>query len=146
MKMHEWDEAGLEPLFGHQEPWLTSQIEELAAIEVAAYASATPVAGVDRLLVATDLGLVDAERSFDTSGLPILAATLVPWPEVEGVRLRWEARLDRAFRARAVWRLEIAAPMVSLGDPVRADALRDLWRACLLHATGAVKPKVSGEA
>jgi hypothetical protein len=140
MRMVEWDEAPLDPLFGHQAGWLADEIEELGGVEIAAYAIRTSGSPVDRLLVATDLGLVDAERSEDAAGLPVLDATLLPWAAVGDVRLRWDARLDGAFRVRLRWRLEVGRPQLVIADPASHEALLALWRACVRGTAGAFAP------
>jgi len=140
MRMAEWDEAGLRPLFGHQEAWLTGEIEEIGGVEMSAYAVSMPGGGLDRLLVATDLGLLDAERSEDPAGLTILAAALVPWRAVTDVRLRWDARLDASFRPRVRWRLEVGIPAIAIADPVHDAALLALWRTCVRGAAGELRP------
>lgn len=135
MRMQDWDAAGIEPLFGHQREWLNDELARMEASEVAAFAVEEKRQGVAgrRLLIATELGLIDAWHRPDPPDDPRLTATFIPWPEVGDVRLHSETGLDAALRHATHYRLTLGQPALD-GECSDPDALVAFWRECLLRA------------
>jgi hypothetical protein len=139
MKIGEWDSLG------RARGLLQRQLGELGATELAAHVTVQPESGRQRILVATDVGLLDYSwspaggRSEDW----LLHGQLVRWRSVRGLRLQTDAQLGEDSRdTRSIWRLvaedpkiELAADAVGL-DREAVDALLAFARACLQHATG----------
>ncbi len=142
MKIREWDEARLEPVFGQAGEWLLDQLDEIDSPEVAAYAVHLPEDGTRagrgdrtprRSLVVSVLGLLDATYRPGDHGDAVMEARLVPWATVAGLELLTETRLDEALRHRTTWRVRISEPSVDLSNPVDDHALLDFWRECALR-------------
>ena len=140
MKIGEWETtAGADTI-------LQEQLGELGASEYAAHVALNPENGRLRILVATDIGLLDYRyqpAGADPAGPWSLRGELVRWASVRGLRLQTEAQVeehDHRVEARWIWRfiaeepkVELTAESTGLGErsPV---AVLPLARACLEHA------------
>jgi hypothetical protein len=145
MKISDWDERRLEPLFGHQGTWLTNDLDRLNSPIAAAfalvdepptesYSSIPPSRRSRRFLVASELGLMDARYTPGSNDHGSLRSRLIPWPEVGGVALTGETTLDEALRHTTRWRLTIQHPALEIDDAPDDDALIEFWRECVLRA------------
>ncbi|MCC6618231.1 MAG: hypothetical protein IT341_04225, partial [Chloroflexi bacterium] len=94
-----------------------------------------------RILVATDLGLLDyayAPAGNDPEGPWALRGQLYRWASVRGLRLQTDAKIDESTEvARSVWRLVAEEPKIELAagsdQPEREVlAVLALARACLI--------------
>ena len=146
MKIRDWTEAGLEPLFGHEGEWLIELLERLEAGEAAAYALRERRAGKAgrRFLVAADLGLLDAWAPDVGPGAgprdEAVSAFLTAWRDVRGVRIDCDIAVDAALRHEFRWRLRIESPSVDEGGPAAEDALLELATECVRRAGADVDP------
>ncbi|HKG18508.1 MAG TPA: hypothetical protein VKB00_02120 [Candidatus Limnocylindrales bacterium] len=144
MTIDEWDESGLEPRFGHQRQWLKNDLDRLQTPAAAAFAlldrapaganDSAPSQLARRFLVATELGLLDASYRPEGGSVGRLASTVIPWPDVRGLRIEGTTVLDDAFRHVTRWSLVIEHPAVEITEPPDDEALIDLWRECVLRA------------
>lgn len=138
MKIGEWDAVG--PVRG----LLQLQLGKLGAAEYATHVTRHPETGRLRILIATDLGLLDYSYSpvgSDPRGPWSLRGQLNRWVSVRGVRLQSDAQLDdEGHAARAVWHLVIEEPRAELaadsaGEAERSErALLDFAQACMKQA------------
>jgi len=137
MKIGEWDNLG------RARALLQRQLGELDAAEYAAHVSVNPDSGRQRIMVATDVGLIDysyAPVGSDPQGQWILRGQVHRWAGVKGLRLQTDAQMDEATeQAQEVWRLVAEEPKIELsvtsetGDkPI--EGLLAFARACLQHA------------
>lgn len=139
MKIGEWDSLG------RARAVLQRHLGELGAAEYAAHVTQNPENGRLRVLVATDIGLLD--YSFqpagpDPSGPWSLRGQLYRWTGVKGLRLQTDAQVEdgNAADARWIWRLVAEEPKIELVAESAAegerspDALLPLARACIEHA------------
>jgi hypothetical protein len=104
-----------------------------------------PENGRQRILVATDVGLLDYSWAPSGSGADdwLLRGSLYRWRSVRGLRLQTDAQLgDDPRETRSIWRLvsedpklELAADSIGL-EREAVDALLAFARACLQHASG----------
>jgi hypothetical protein len=149
VNVREWDEEGLRPSFGHEGDWLLEVLIGISATEAAAYCVDTPEGR--RLLVATDLALVDA-----TAGDEATTATerirFIPWPEVTGAELEAEVSIDESARHVVAYTIRVAHPEIEILEPAgerRGDhrALIAFGRELLLRAgqPSTVPPKAPDE-
>ncbi len=139
MKIGEWDSLG------RARALLQRQLGELDASELATHVTVNPESGRQRILVATDVGLLDYSwaPSGGASNDWLLHGGLVRWRSVRGLRLQTDAQLgDDPRETRSVWRLvaedpkiELAADSIGL-EREAVDALLAFARACLQHASG----------
>jgi hypothetical protein len=139
MKIGEWDSLG------RARGLLQRQLGELGTTELAAHVTVNPESGRQRILVATEIGLLDYSWSPAGSGSYdwLLHGQLMRWRSVRGLRLQTDAQLGEDARdTRSIWRLvaedpkiELAADAVGL-DREAVDALLAFARACLQHASG----------
>jgi hypothetical protein len=138
MKIGEWDAVG--PVRG----LVQLQLGKLGAAEYATHVTRHPETGRLRILIATDLGLLDYSYSpagSDVKGAWLLRGQLNRWVSVKGVRLQSDAQLDvKEHEARAVWHLVIEEPRAELaadstGVAERSErALLDFAQACMKQA------------
>jgi hypothetical protein len=138
MRIGEWDDVG--PVRG----LVQRQLGELGAAEYASHVTVNPDNGRLRILVATDVGLLDYSFSpagANPEGAWLLRGQLYRWPSVRGLRLQTDAELDEEPGAnRAVWRLVAEEPKIELSADTRATgerstaALLPFARACLDRA------------
>jgi hypothetical protein len=138
MKIGEWDAVG--PVRG----LVQVQLGKLGAAEYATHVTRHPDSGRMRILVATDVGLLDYSYSPAGSNPKdpwLLRGTVNRWISVKGVRLQSDAQLDdKGHEARAVWHLVIDEPKAELaadstGVGERSErALLDFAQACIKQA------------
>jgi hypothetical protein len=137
MKIGEWD------TLGRARQLLQRQMAEMDATEFATHVAVNPDTGRLRILVATDLGLMDyhyAPAGSDPEGPWALRGQLHRWPSIRGLRLQSDAQLDESTdTTQSVWRLVAEDPKVELtaashqGEQEVAAVLA-LAHACLKHA------------
>jgi hypothetical protein len=138
MKIGEWENLG------RARGLLQRQVGELGATEIATHVTINPENGRLRILVATDIGLIEygyGPASADPEGDWLLRGEVYRWGSVRGVRLQTDAQLDEATgEARAIWRLIAEQPKVELTantsgtDDHALGALLPFARACVEHA------------
>ena len=137
MKIGEWDNLG------RARALLQRQLGELDAAEYAAHVSVNADSGRLRIMVATDVSLIDysyAPVGSDPAGQWILRGQVHRWTSVKGLRLQSDAQMDEATeQAQEVWRLVAEEPKIELsvtsetGDkPI--EGMLAFARACLQHA------------
>lgn len=139
MKIGEWDSLG------KARRLLQTQLGELGAAELAAHVTIDPDNGRQRILVATDIGLLDygyAPISGDPNAPWLLRGTVYRWPSVRGLRVQTDAQLEPGSgNARSLWRLVAEEPRMELvadssGHEGRAlGPLLAFARACLAQTT-----------
>jgi hypothetical protein len=139
MKIGEWD------TLGRARAILQHHLGELAAAEYAAHVTLNTDNGRLRILVATDIGLLDyhyAPAGSDPEGPWALRGQLYRWVSVKGLRLQTDAQVDpeEDSEPKWVWRLtaedpkiELTAESTSFGER-SPGALLPLARACIQHA------------
>ncbi|HET6379653.1 MAG TPA: hypothetical protein VFH63_01275 [candidate division Zixibacteria bacterium] len=138
MKIGEWENLG--PARG----LVQRQLGELGADEYAAHVTLNPENGRLRILVATDIGLLDygyAPAGADPEGAWMLRGQLHRWPSVRGLRLQTDAQINEdSGEVRSIWRLVAEDPKIELvadstGDVERSPAaMLPFARACIAHA------------
>ena len=137
MKIGEWDNLG------RARALLQRQLGKLDAAEYAAHVAVNPDSGRLRIMVATDVGLIDysyAPVGSDPAGQCILRGQVHRWTSVKGLRLQSDAQMDEATeQTQEVWRLVAEEPKIELsvtsetGDkPI--EGMLAFARACLQHA------------
>jgi hypothetical protein len=111
---------------------------ELGANELAAHVTVNPDTERQRILIATDVGLLDYNFAATATGSATyeLRGYLHRWPSVRGMRLQSDAQWDdNAKSARSVWRLVAEEPKIELTaesseqDQHEVSALLDFARA-----------------
>jgi hypothetical protein len=138
MKLGEWD------TLGRTRGLLQRQLGELGAAEYAAHVTVNEENGRLRVLVATDIGLLDYNyrpSGSDPHGPWSLTGQLNRWASVKGLRLQTEAQFaDVTGEARWIWRviaedpkIELSADSTGVGEFSPA-ALLPFARACIQHA------------
>jgi hypothetical protein len=140
MKIGEWD------TLGRARAVLQLQLGELGATELAAHVTLNPENGRLRVLIATDIGLLDyyyQPSGTDPEGPWSLRGELHRWVNVRGLRLQTDAQVSEqedGMEARWIWRLiaedpkiELTAELSGVGEHAPA-ALLPLAGACLQHA------------
>ena len=138
MKIGEWENLG------RARGLLQHQLGELGAAEYASHVTLNPENGRLRILVATDVGLLDygyAPVGADPEGQWQLRGQLYRWTSVKGLRLQTDAQIDEeSGEMRSVWRVVADDPKLELvadstGSEDRAPAaLLPFARACIQHA------------
>ena len=140
MKIGEWDSLG------RARGMLQRQLGELGATEYAAHVTLNPQNGRLRILVATDIGLLDYSyqpAGADTEGPWALRGHMFRWVSVKGLRLQTDAQIDTAdpeSEGRWIWRLTAEDPKMELtaesmeGGEHSPGALLPFARACIQHA------------
>ena len=137
MKIGEWDNLG------RARALLQRQLGELNADEYAAHVGVNPDNGRMRVMVATDVGLLDYQYSpagADPNGAWILRGQLFRWASLRGLRLQTEAQLNASGDgAQEIWRLVAEDPKIELAANSEQGAqelagLVDFARACMQHA------------
>ena len=138
MKIGEWDSLG------RSRAILQHHLGELGAVEIAAHVTLNPDNGRLRILIATDMGLLDygyQPAGADPEGPWSLRGELHRWASVHGLRLQTDAQLDEVTGAvRAVWRLVAEEPKMELmgvsdDDRQPIAALLPFARVCIQHAS-----------
>lgn len=137
MKIGEWDDLG------NARGLIQRQLSELGADEFAAHVGINRDNGRIRVLVATDVGLLDYSYSpagADPKGPWILRGQVHRWNGIRGLRLQTDAQLDEVSgRDQAVWRLVAEDPKIELAATTDTgerpiEGLLAFARACLQHA------------
>jgi hypothetical protein len=136
MKIGEWDNLG------RARGLLQHQLGELGADEYAAHVAVNPDTGRLRIMIATDVGLLDysyAPIGSDPLGTWILRGQVHRWVSVRGLRLQTDAQLDNETeQVQEVWRLVAEEPKIELsvtsetGDE-SIEGLLGFARACMQH-------------
>ncbi|MGH2357978.1 MAG: hypothetical protein ACRDGJ_08170 [Candidatus Limnocylindria bacterium] len=135
MKIGEWDGIGrARGLIAHQ-------LGELGAQELAAHVTADEERARHRIMVATDIGLLDyswSASSTEPDATWSLRGGLVRWPSVKGLRLQTDGEFDPVKElTRSIWRLVAEEPRIELSatdtdaDHRALSALLTFARACL---------------
>jgi hypothetical protein len=134
VKIGEWDSLG------RARGLLQRQLGELGAIEYAAHVTVGEN-GRQRILVATDVGLLDYTWSSSGSDPWLLRGQVFRWRNVHSLRLQTDAQWDEAENeARSLWRLVADDPKIELvadsvtGGREAVAALLAFARACLQNA------------
>ncbi len=136
MKIGEWDNLG------KARGLIQRQLGDLRADEYAAHVGVNPESGRMRVLVATDIGLLDfvyMPATSDPAGDWILRGQAIRWGSMRGLRLQSDAQIDETGGGdQAVWRLVAEEPKIELAANTRDDAdalqgLLDFARACLKY-------------
>jgi hypothetical protein len=138
MKIGEWREIG------RARELIVRQLGELGTDELAAHVTLNRETGRQRILVATDVGLLDYAWSADSNEPDAtwsLRGSLVRWTSVRGLRLQVDSQFDPVpEQAQEVWRLVAEDPKFELkatsteGEPWAVTALLAFGRACLSRA------------
>jgi hypothetical protein len=138
MKIGEWDNLG------RARGLLQRQLGELGATELASHVTINPDNGRLRILVATDIGLMEyayGPAGSDPEGAWLLRGEVYRWGSVRGVRLQTDAQIDEdSGEVRGIWRLIAEQPKMELtADTSGTDdhalaALLPFARACVEHA------------
>jgi hypothetical protein len=135
MKIGEWDGIGrARGLIAHQ-------LGELGAAEIAAHVTINRENRRQRILVATDVGLLDyswSSETLDADATWSLRGSLIRWSSVRGLRLQTDAIFDPVpEQSKAIWRLVAEEPKLELmanseeGEPHAVATLLAFGRACL---------------
>ena len=141
MKIGEWE------TLGRSRAILQHQLGELGAAEIAAHVALNQENGRLRILIATDIGLLDYHyqpAGADPEGPWSLRGELHRWASVKGLRLQTEAQVeehDETVDARWIWRLIAEDPKIELSAESTTGsgehspwALLPLATACMQHA------------
>jgi hypothetical protein len=133
MRIGEWENIG------RSRGLVARELGELGAIELAAHVTIHPDGERQRILIATDVGLLDYNFGPSSPGSPTydLRGTLHRWPSLRGMRLQSDAQWDDNSRtARSIWRLIAEEPRIELAaesndsDRSEVSPLLDFARAC----------------
>lgn len=139
VKVGEWENIGRSRALLHR------ALGELGAVELAAHVAVHADGERQRILVATDIGLLDYNYAPEQAGSAtyLLRGTLHRWPTLRGLRLQSDAQWDDNSReSRSVWRLVAEEPRIELSaESTEADrqqvvALLDFARACFASMDG----------
>jgi hypothetical protein len=139
MKLADWG------ALGRAGDLLQGQLAELGAVEEATHVTVNPDSGRLRILIATDLGLLDysyVPDSSDPDAASMLRGQLNRWTSVRGVRVQTDAQLEAdGSQTRWLWHLVADEPRIELiadsdGQADRSPAaVMPFARACLAHVT-----------
>ena len=134
MKSGEWDSLG------RARALLQRQLGELTANEYASHVAVHPDTGRIRILIATDIGLLDYSYSpmgADPKGDWILRGQAFRWASIRGLRLQTDAQLEsQGDGSKEIWRLVAEDPKIDLaatseGGATDLAGLLEFARACL---------------
>jgi hypothetical protein len=138
VKIGEWDNLG------RARGLLQRQLGELNATEYATHVTINAETGRLRILVATDLGLIEysyGPAGSDPEGAWLLRGEVYRWGSVRGLRLQTDAQVDEdSGDVRGIWRLIAEQPKLELtADTTATDehslgALMPFAHACMEHA------------
>jgi hypothetical protein len=140
MKIGEWE------TLGRARAVLQHQLGELGATENASHVALNPENGRLRVLVATNIGLLDYHyqpAGADPEGAWSLRGEMHRWSSVRGLRLQTDAQVNEqedGVDARWIWRLIAEEPKIDLTAESTASGERSPWAvlpfatACLEHA------------
>lgn len=138
MNIHDWHRNGLVPPFATVEQWLIDQLGLYEAEDEACYALAVrdadhPAGLAVRILICADVGLFDVlwERPEKVTERRLVTVHH-RWPDVRGLHLSSETRLDpeTLMHGAPRWRLEAAEPEFVITEPTDDEALLEFWQAC----------------
>jgi hypothetical protein len=133
MKIGQWDSIG------RARELLQEQLGQLGTLEYASHVTVNPDNGRLRILVASDVGLLDYNYlplGSDPKGPWILRGQATKWSSVRGLRLVTEAQLaETGDASRSVWRFLAEEPRVELSansddGEAAMDAVLAFARAC----------------
>ncbi|MGH2417259.1 MAG: hypothetical protein ACRDFY_02900 [Candidatus Limnocylindria bacterium] len=137
MKIGQWDNLG------RAREMLQKQLGQLGAAEHASHVTVNRDNGRLRVLVATDVALLDYSYSPttpDPEGPWILRGQAIRWSSVRNLRLVTDAQMDDATGGtQSVWRFVAEEPKIELaatsddGD-IAIEAMLAFARACLGNA------------
>ena len=135
MKLADWG------ALGKAGEMLQGQLAELGAVEDATHVTVNPDSGRLRILIATDLGLLDysyVPEPSDPEAASMLRGQLYRWASVRGLRVQTDAQLEAdGSQTRWLWHLVLDEPKIELvadsgGSAERAPAaVLPFARACL---------------
>ena len=135
MKLADWG------ALGQAGALLQGQLAELGAAESATHVTLNPDSGRIRILIATDLGLLDYGFQPPAGGpdsASMLRGQLHRWASVRGLRVQTDAQLEAdGSQTRWLWHLVVDEPRIELvadseGSAERAPAaVLPFIRACL---------------
>ncbi|TMB55720.1 MAG: hypothetical protein E6J47_06380 [Chloroflexi bacterium] len=135
MKLADWG------ALGQAGAMLQEQLAELGAEEAATHVAVNPDSGRVRILIATDLGLLDygfQPTGEDPGAASMLRGQLHRWASVRGLRVQTDAQLEAdGSQKRWLWHLVVDEPRIELvadsdGSAERAPAaVLPFARACL---------------
>ena len=140
MKIGEWENLG------RSRAVIQHQLGELVATEIASHVALNPENGRLRILIATDVGLLDYHYQpvgADPEGPWSLRGEMHRWASVHGLRLQTDGQvteLEDGMDARWIWRFIAEDPKVDLmaestSEGERAtDAVLPFATACMEHA------------
>jgi hypothetical protein len=132
VRIGEWENIGRSRLLVQRE------LGELGANEMATHVSIHADGERQRILIATDIGLLDYNFQPSSPGGAVyeLRGTLYRWPSIRGMRLQSDAQWDdNAKTAQSLWRLIAEEPRIELAaqstetDRHDVSALLDFARA-----------------
>ncbi len=137
MKIGQWENLG------RVRALLQKQLGQLGTLEYAAHVTVNADNGRLRIMVASDIGLLDYHYSpmtADPEGAWILRGQVTKWSSVRGLRLVTDAQLDETGdESRSVWRFIGEEPKIELsansedGD-AGIEALLAFAHACYQNA------------
>ena len=137
MKIGQWENLG------RARALLQKQLGQLGTLEYASYVAVNQDNGRLRILVASDVGLIDysyTPMGADPEGAWILRGQVTRWSTVRGLRLATDGQLDETGEdSRSVWRFLGEEPRIELsassedGDPA-IEALLAFARACFQNS------------
>ena len=137
MKIGQWENLG------RARALLQKQLGQLGTLEYASYVAVNQDNGRLRILVASDVGLIDysyTPMGADPEGAWILRGQVTRWSQVRGLRLATDGQLDETGEdSRSVWRFLGEEPRIELsassedGDPA-IEALLAFARACFQNS------------
>ena len=111
MRVGEWEQIGRSRGLVHRE------LGELGAVELATYVTIHADGERQRILIATDIGLLDYNFGPTSEGSATydLRGTLHRWPSIRGMRLQSDAQFDDNTKtSRSIWRLIAEEPRIEL--------------------------------
>lgn len=112
MRIGEWQNLG------RARGLLQHQLGELNATEYASHVTLSEETGRLRILVATDIGLLEysyAPAGADPEGQWLLRGQLHRWASVRGLRLQTDAQIDEETgEIRSIWRIVAEEPKLEL--------------------------------
>jgi hypothetical protein len=133
VRIGEWEDIG------RSRGLVQRELGELGANELAAHVTLHADGERQRILVATEVGLLDYNYAPTSAGSATyeLRGGLHRWQSIRGLRLQSDAQWDDNERkARSVWRLVAEEPKIELSaesveeDRAEVTALLDFARAC----------------
>jgi hypothetical protein len=136
VRIGEWEQIGRSRGLVHRE------LGELGAVELATHVEVHADGERQRILIATDIGLLDYNFGPSSPGAATyeLRGTLHRWASIRGFRLQSDAQWDdNAKSARSIWRMIAEEPHIELAaessgsDRSEVTPLLDFARAVFSH-------------